>query len=114
LKTKPRVVFIAPVCYICTPFREKEELRTLRMANHKSAIKRIRANRAKMLRNRFQLRSTRSAIKRLRGIEDKTEAQTFFRQVTSMIDKLAKRNIIHKNQAANRKGKLARAVSAMA
>lgn len=84
------------------------------MANHKSAIKRIRSNRAKFLRNRFQMRSTKSMIKRLKGIGTKAEAQEYFKQVMAAVDKLAKKNIIHKNKAANTKSRLAKMVNAIA
>lgn len=84
------------------------------MANHKSAIKRIRSNRAKFLRNRFQMRTTKSMIKRLKGISTKAEAQEYFKQVTAAVDKLAKKNIIHKNKAANTKSRLAKMINAIA
>lgn len=84
------------------------------MANHKSALKRIRANEAKRLRNRYQHKTTRTFIKRLKAVTDKVEAQELLKTVTSMIDKLAKKNIIHKNNAANRKSKLTRFVNALA
>ena len=78
------------------------------MANHKSAIKRIRANEAKRLRNRYQHKTARTFIKRFTTTTDKAEAQDLYGKVTSMIDKLAKNNIIHKNKAANQKSKLAK------
>lgn len=84
------------------------------MANHKSALKRIRANEAKRLRNRYQHKTTRTFIKRLKSSTDKAEAQELLKTVTSMIDKLAKKNIIHKNNAANKKSKLTRFVNALA
>lgn len=83
------------------------------MANHKSALKRIRANESKRLRNRYQAKTTRTFIKKLRNIEDKSEAQELLKQVTSMLDKLAKKNVIHKNNAANKKSKLTRMVNAI-
>ncbi|EKB47932.1 30S ribosomal protein S20 [Cecembia lonarensis] len=84
------------------------------MANHKSALKRIRANEAKRLRNRYQHKTTRTFIKRLKTTTDKAEAQELLKTVTSMIDKLAKKNIIHKNNASNKKSKLTRMVNALA
>ncbi len=84
------------------------------MANHKSALKRIRANNAKRLRNRYQLKTTRTFIKRLRATTVKSEAQEMLKTVSSMVDKLAKKNIIHKNNAANKKSKLAKFVSSLA
>jgi small subunit ribosomal protein S20 len=83
------------------------------MANHKSALKRIRRNEAVRLRNRYQHKTVRNAIKKLRGEEDKKAAETLLPSVVSMIDKLAKRNIIHSNKAANLKGKLMSKVATM-
>ncbi|MCE7996693.1 MAG: 30S ribosomal protein S20 [Roseivirga sp.] len=83
------------------------------MANHKSALKRIRSNEAKRLRNRYQHKTTRTFVKRLRNTTDKNEAQELLKTVISMLDKLAKRNIIHKNKAANNKSKLTRMVNSL-
>jgi small subunit ribosomal protein S20 len=80
------------------------------MANHKSALKRIRSNDAKRLRNKYQHKTTRNAVRDLRAIEDKTEAETKLGKVISMLDKLAKKNIIHKNKAANLKSQLTKKV----
>ncbi|UCS93490.1 30S ribosomal protein S20 [Echinicola marina] len=84
------------------------------MANHKSALKRIRANEAKRLRNRYQAKTTRTFIKKLKHTTDKAEAQELLKKVSSMIDKLAKKNIIHKNNAANKKSSLTKFVNAIA
>lgn len=83
------------------------------MANHKSALKRIRSNEAKRLRNKFQAKTTRSLVRRLRETKDKVEAQDLFKKVASMLDRLAKKNVIHKNKAANNKSKLARLVNSL-
>ncbi len=83
------------------------------MANHKSALKRIRSNGAKRLLNKYQHKTTRNAVKDLRTTEDKTEAEGKLGNVISMLDKLAKNNIIHKNKAANLKSKLTKYVAAM-
>jgi small subunit ribosomal protein S20 len=83
------------------------------MANHKSALKRIRSNEAKRLRNRYQHKSTRNAIKNLRSLTDKKEAEKLLPSVTSMIDRLAKRNIIHDNKAANIKSKLVKHIASL-
>ncbi|WP_143961968.1 30S ribosomal protein S20 [Litoribacter populi] len=83
------------------------------MANHKSALKRIRANEAKRLRNRYQAKTTRTFIKRLKSTTDKAEAQELFKKVSGMIDKLAKKNIIHSNNASNKKSKLAKFVNSI-
>ena len=83
------------------------------MANHKSALKRIRSNDAKRLRNRYQHKTTRTFIKKLRMTTDKSEAQELLKKVTSMLDRLAKKNIIHKNKAANNKSKLTKLVNSL-
>ncbi len=82
------------------------------MANHKSALKRIRSSETKRLRNRYQHKTTRNAIKKLREA-DKKEAEILFPTVVSMLDKLAKNNVIHKNKAANLKSQLAKHVAAL-
>jgi small subunit ribosomal protein S20 len=84
------------------------------MANHKSAIKRIRSNDAKRLRNRYHAKTSRTAIKNLRATTDKAAASALLPKVASMLDKLAKKNIIHKNKAANLKSKLTKHVNALA
>ena len=83
------------------------------MANHKSALKRIRSNEAKRLRNKYQHKTTRNAVRDLRLLEDKKEAEGKLVKVISMLDKLAKTNIIHKNKAANLKSKLTKHVAAL-
>tara|TARA_B110000046_G_scaffold88676_2_gene96832 strand:- start:73449 stop:73700 length:252 start_codon:yes stop_codon:yes gene_type:complete len=83
------------------------------MANHKSALKRIRQSRKRNLQNRYYAKTTRNAIAVLRGTEDKKEATAALPKVVSMIDKLAKKNVIHKKKAANLKSKLTKHVSAM-
>ncbi|HAI18394.1 MAG: 30S ribosomal protein S20 [Xanthomarina sp.] len=83
------------------------------MANHKSALKRIRSNEAKRLRNRYKHKTTRNAIKRLRDMESKSEAEALFPEIVSMIDKLAKKNIIHANKASNLKSKLSKHVASL-
>ncbi|WP_339708673.1 30S ribosomal protein S20 [uncultured Kriegella sp.] len=83
------------------------------MANHKSALKRIRRNEAVRLRNRYQHKTTRNAIRKLRAEENKEDAEKLLPEVIGMIDKLAKRNIIHANKAGNLKGKLTKHVAAL-
>ena len=65
------------------------------MANHKSALKRIRSNNAKRLRNKYQHKTARNAVRDLRATTDKQQAEGLLIKVTSMLDKLAKNNIIH-------------------
>lgn len=84
------------------------------MANHKSAEKRIRANEKKRVRNRYQHKTTRTQVKKLLAATKKDEAQALLKEVTSMIDKLAKKNIIHWKKAANQKSKLTKKVNSLA
>ena len=83
------------------------------MANHKSALKRIRSSETKRQRNRFQHKTTRNAIRDFKALEKKKEALKQFPLVVSMIDKLAKNNIIHDNKAANLKSKLTKHLGAL-
>ncbi|HMT29988.1 MAG TPA: 30S ribosomal protein S20 [Bacteroidia bacterium] len=84
------------------------------MANHKSAEKRIRANEAKQERNKYQAKTMRNALKNLRATKDKKTASEMLPAVSSMLDKLAKKNVIHSSKAANLKSKLTKMVSALA
>ena len=77
------------------------------MANHKSSIKRIRSNKAKELRNKYQAKTVRNAIKSFRAITDKAAATAALPKMTAMLDKLAKTDVIHKNKASNLKSELA-------
>lgn len=83
------------------------------MANHKSALKRIRSSETKRLRNRYQHKTTRNAMKKLVELTDKKEAEKLFPEVVSMIDKLAKNNIIHDNKASNLKSNMAKHVASL-
>lgn len=83
------------------------------MANHKSAVKRIRANGAKKDRNRYQAKTSRNALKELRTTTDKKEAEKMLSEVSGMLDKMAKKNLIHKNKAANLKSSITKYVAAL-
>ena len=83
------------------------------MANHKSALKRIRSNSVKQLRNKYQHKTTRNAVRDLRATTEKKEAEELFPKVVAMLDRLAKNNIIHKNKAGNLKSKLAKQVASL-
>ncbi len=83
------------------------------MANHKSSIKRIRSNDAKRITNRYQAKTMRNAVKNLRTDEVAESAAEKLPKVIAMVDKLAKKNVIHKNKAANLKSKMAKKVNAL-
>ena len=84
------------------------------MAHHKSALKRIRQNQKKRIHNRYYAKTTRNAIRKLRATKDKAEAEKLYVEICSMTDRLTKRNIIHKNNAANNKSSLAKFVNGLA
>ena len=83
------------------------------MANHKSAKKRIRQSETRRLRNRYKKVTMRNMVKKLRSTSDKKEAEEMLPGVISMIDRVAKSHIIHKNNAANLKGKLTKYVNGL-
>ncbi len=83
------------------------------MANHKSALKRIRSSERRRVRNRYQYKTARNAVKRFRSLESKKEAEEAFPKLVGMIDKLTKNSIIHKNTAANLKSKLAKKLNTL-
>ena len=76
------------------------------MANHPSALKRIRQNEVRRLHNRFFQKSMRNAVRKFRSLENKKEAIEQLPKLYAIIDKLAKRNMIHKNKAANLKSSI--------
>ncbi|QZE13326.1 30S ribosomal protein S20 [Halosquirtibacter laminarini] len=76
------------------------------MANHKSALKRVRQSEKKRLHNKYYAKTMRNAVKTLRNTTDKKEATESLPKVVALIDKLAKINVIHNNKAANLKSKL--------
>jgi small subunit ribosomal protein S20 len=76
------------------------------MANHKSAKKRIRQDETKKLSNKYYARTMRSAVKKLRNTSEKAEAEELYPKVASFLDRLAKKNVIHKNKASNLKSSL--------
>ncbi len=83
------------------------------MANHKSALKRVRQTETRNERNRYQSKTTRNAVRKLRGLTDKKEAAELLPEVNAMLDKLAKTKQIHKNKAANLKSSVSRYVNAL-
>ena len=83
------------------------------MANHKSSIKRIRSNEAKKLRNKYQHKSTRTLIKKFQQETKKAAAKKLLPKAVSMIDKLVKNNIIHKNKASHLISQLVKQANAL-
>ncbi len=77
------------------------------MANHKSSEKRIRQTATKNAENKYYAKTMRNALKKARATTEKEVAVVQFPKLISMIDKLAKKNVIHKNKAANLKSQLA-------
>ncbi len=83
------------------------------MANHKSALKRIRSNEKKRVTNKYYTKTARNAIRKFRQLTDKKEASEQLPKLVAMIDKLAKKSMIHKNKAANLKSKLTKQVNSL-
>jgi len=83
------------------------------MANHKATKKDARQALKRRERNRYHGKTARNAMRDLKAMDDKTEADSKFKSVAAMLDKLAKRGTIHKNKASNLKSKLARKVNAL-
>ena len=83
------------------------------MANHKSALKRVRQTETRNERNRYQHKTARNAVRELRTTTDKKAAEKLLPGVTAMLDKLAKRSVIHKNKAANLKSSVKKHVNAL-
>ena len=84
------------------------------MANHKSSIKRIRQTETRRLRNRYYAKTARNAVRALRRLTDKTEAEAKLRTISAMLDRLASKKAISKNKAANLKSKLPKHVAKLA
>ncbi len=83
------------------------------MANHKATLKSVRQSEKRRERNRYYGKTTRNAIRKLLAVTEKTAAQEQLPQVISMIDKLAKRNVIHKNKASNLKSGIVKRINAL-
>ncbi len=81
------------------------------MAHHQSAKKRIRQDEVKRQHNKYYAKTMRTALKNLRATTDKDAATAELPKVVSMIDRLAKKNLIHGNKAANLKSKLVAQIS---
>jgi len=84
------------------------------MANHKSSIKRIRQTVSRRLHNRYYAKTARNAVRRIRKMTDKAEAEAAFVKLTAMLDKLAAKKTISKNKASNLKSKIARYINGLA
>ena len=83
------------------------------MANHKSSVKRIRSSESKKARNKHKAKTSRNTVRKLQSASAKKEALKQLPEVSSLLDKLAKNGVIHKNKAANLKSKLAKHVNGL-
>ncbi|MDE5659017.1 MAG: 30S ribosomal protein S20 [Muribaculaceae bacterium] len=84
------------------------------MANHKSSIKRIRQTASRRLHNRYYAKTARNAVRNVRKLTNKAEAEAAFVKLTAMLDKLAAKKAISKNKASNLKSKIARHINKLA
>jgi len=83
------------------------------MPQHESAKKRVRQNAKRRSHNRSMKSRARTKMKKLRNMEDKEEAQELLSEVKSELDRLASKNVIHKNKASNYKSKLEKHVNSL-
>jgi len=83
------------------------------MAQHKSAIKRIRSSAQRKKLNTAQESAMKTVIKKVRQEKDKTKAEVALKEAVSLLDKLAQKRVIHPNKASNQKSKLTRLVNAI-
>ena len=81
------------------------------MANHKTCEKRIRQTKARTLRNKYYAKTMRNAVRKFRALTDKEEALKLYPTIQKMLDKLAKKNVIHANKAANIKSSLSQHIN---
>ena len=84
------------------------------MANHKDALKRIRQNEKRRLHNRYYAKNMRNEVRKFRALTDKSEAEAQLPKIYSIIDRVARRGIIHKNKAANLKSKMTKHTAKLA
>ena len=84
------------------------------MANHKSSLKRIRQEEKRRLHNRYYAKTMRNAVRKLRATTEKADAVAMLPGVVKLLDKLAKKNVIHKNKANNLKSKLSHHINKLA
>lgn len=84
------------------------------MANHSATKKSVRRSTKRNERNRYQGKTTRNAIRDFKALDNKSAATEKIPDISSKIDKLAKRGIIHKNKAANLKSKLSKSILSLA
>ena len=80
------------------------------MAQHKSAERRVRTSERRRVRNRADKSRMKNLVKQLKATTDKKKAEDIYKDVTSLLDKISIKNVIHKNFAANKKSKLAKFV----
>ena len=71
------------------------------MANHKSSKKRIRESEKRRLHNRYWAKTARNAVRRVRRMTDKAEAQAAYNKVSQLLQRLGRKNVISKNKASN-------------
>ena len=75
--------------------------RFFKMANHKSSLKRIRQAEKRRLENRYWAKTARNAVRRVRKMTDKAEAEAAYNKVSALLQRLGRKNIISKNKAGN-------------
>ncbi len=84
------------------------------MANHKDALKRVRQSEKRRLHNRYYAKNMRNEVRKFRALTEKSEAEAQLPKIYSIIDRVARRGIIHKNKAANLKSKMTKHTAKLA
>jgi small subunit ribosomal protein S20 len=78
------------------------------MATHQSAIKRMRQAKRRTAKNRQERSILKTMTKKVLAAPTQAEAKNLLHEVSSTLDKMAGKGVIHRNKAANQKSRLAR------
>ncbi|HEY7461630.1 MAG TPA: 30S ribosomal protein S20 [Gemmatimonadota bacterium] len=83
------------------------------MPNVKSAVKRVRTSANRRVRNRSDRSRLRTAVKQVRQATDPQTVEEIFRKAASLLDRAARKGLIHPNKAARDKSRLSRHARAL-
>ncbi|MBI1807915.1 MAG: 30S ribosomal protein S20 [Ignavibacteria bacterium] len=83
------------------------------MAQHLSAERQARRALKHRERNKAYMSKMKTAVKRVRHLKEKDKASIELKKVVKLLDQLAAKGIIHRNNAANKKSSLTKYVSSL-
>ena len=86
--------------------KKKAEPDKTTMANHISSLKRIRQTEKRRLANRYWQKTARNSVRRIRKMTDKAEALAAYNKVSSLLERLGRKNVISQHKASNLRSKL--------